>query len=85
MILAALFVTPAWVPFLNPITLPPGGRLWMFLPLALCVALVYRATRARTVRELPRPTIINFIQIVVGMILIAVGFYVLHAIVLWLS
>jgi hypothetical protein len=71
--------------FVHPIRLPPGGRLWMFLPLALCIAMVYRATRARNVRELPRPTIVNFIQIVIGMIVIAIAFYVFHAIVLWWS
>ncbi|MCH8807161.1 MAG: hypothetical protein IH986_13890 [Planctomycetes bacterium] len=75
----------AWVPFLNPIALPAGARLWMFLPLAFCIALVYRATRARTARELPWPTVINFVQIVVAMVLIAVGFYALHALVLWFS
>jgi hypothetical protein len=68
--------------FVNPFKLPAGARLWMFLPLALCIAVVYRGTRARTARELPRATLITFINIVVGMILIALAAYLVHAVVL---
>ena len=64
--------------FVNPLKLPPGARLWMLLPLVACVALVYRVTRARDVRHLPKPTIVTFLNIVVGMVLIAVGFYLVH-------
>lgn len=72
--LAALFV--------NPIKLPGGARLWTFLPLALSVAVVYRATRARSAAELPGPTIKNFLNIALAMAGIAVGFYILHEIAL---
>jgi hypothetical protein len=68
--LAALFVEP-WL-------LPPRARLWLFLPLALCIALVYQATRAETAAELPRRTSRTFINLVVGMVVIAAGFYVAH-------
>ena len=85
MIASALGALPAWIPFVNPIALPASVRLWMFLPLALCIAVVYRATRARTPRDLIRPTLITFVQIVLGMTLIAIGFFVLHRLVLWLS
>jgi hypothetical protein len=71
--------------FLHPLKLPAGARLWMFLPLAMCIAVVYRGTRARAARELPRATVITFIHIVVGMILIALAAYALHALVLWWS
>ena len=71
-----------WIPFVNPLPLPAGSRLWMFLPLAACVALVYRATRAKRARDLPKPTIRTFITIVVGMWLIAIGVYVVHECVL---
>ena len=74
--------TPLAALFIHPLKLFPGGRLWMFLPLALCVALVYRATRSRTPRELPLKTVVTFFQIVIGMSLIAVAFYGLHALVL---
>lgn len=64
-----------WIPFLNPVELPDGARLWMFLPLAACIAVVYRVTRARTAAELPRATVWTFVNIVVGMWAIALGAY----------
>ncbi len=64
--------------FVTPLKLPPGGRLWMLLPLVACVAMVYRVTRARRVGTMLRPTVMTFINIVVGMALIAVGFYLVH-------
>ena len=67
-----------WV-FVNPLKLPAGARLWMLLPLVACVAVVYRATRARQVREMPRSTVFTFLNIVVGMALIAIAFYLAHA------
>jgi hypothetical protein len=72
----------AWIPFVHPLLLPPGGRLWMFLPLALCVAVTYRATRAQTDAELPRATLVTFVNIVVGMWLIALAAYAVHELVL---
>lgn len=75
----------AWIPFIHPMTLPAGARLWLFLPLAACVALVYRATRAQDVKELPRATIKTFINIVVGMVLIALAAYAIHALVLYFT
>ncbi len=64
--------------FVHPLELPTGARLWMLLPLVACVAVVYRATRARTARELPRATLVTFVQIVVGMVAIAAAFYAAH-------
>jgi len=64
--------------FVNPIHLPTGARLWMLLPLVACVAAVYRATRSRDAREIPRAALFTFISIVVAMVLIAAAFYVLH-------
>ncbi len=74
MISAAL----GWIPFIHPLDLPSGARLWMFLPLAACVALVYRATRAKSVRELPRATVFTLLNIVVGMWLLALAAFVVH-------
>lgn len=75
----------AWTPFVNPIPLPAGWRLWFFLPLAACVALVYRGTRARSARELPRGATIAFMNIVVGMVVIAIVAYVIHLAALQMS
>jgi len=79
---ALLAACLAWIPFIHPLKLPPGARLWMFLPLAACIAVVYRATRARSARELPRATAKTFANIVVGMCLIAAAAYGLHEAVL---
>lgn len=65
--------------FIHPLPFPAGARLWMLLPLVACVATVYRATRARDVAHMPRATVITFFQIVVGMALIALTFYLVHA------
>ncbi|MGD8451247.1 MAG: hypothetical protein PVJ57_05460 [Phycisphaerae bacterium] len=75
---AALLSLLAWIPFVHPLKLPPGARLWMVLPLVLCVAVVYRATRARSVRDLPKATVWTFVNIIVGMVAIAVAFYLVH-------
>ncbi|HMQ16144.1 MAG TPA: hypothetical protein PKC49_09240 [Phycisphaerae bacterium] len=71
--------------FVVPIDLPSWLRLWMFLPLAACIAVVYRATRARSVAEMPLATVLTFVNIVLGMVAIAVAAYAVHALVLWLS
>lgn len=75
--MSASFSILAWL-FINPLPFPAGARLWMLLPLVACIALVYRATRARNVRELPWSTVRTFLSIVIGMVLIAAGFYALH-------
>lgn len=76
--MSAAVLLLGWL-FVNPLPLPAAARLWMLLPLVACVATVYRATRARSVRELPRATLVTFVQIVVGMTLIAAAFYLVHA------
>jgi hypothetical protein len=70
--------------FVRPLDLPYAARLWMFFPLVLCIAAVYRATRARSATELLRPTLITFMNIVVGMCLIALAAYLVHQFVLWM-
>ncbi len=67
--------------FLNPVKLPHGWHLWMLFPLVGCVAVVYRATRARSPAEMPRATVITFVSIIVGMFAIAVAFYAAHRLV----
>lgn len=68
-----------WIPFIYPINaIPPSARLWMFFPLAAAVATVYRATRANAVEDLPARTVRTFVNIVIGMWLIALAAYLLH-------
>lgn len=61
--------------FVRPLPFPSWARLWMLLPLVACVAVVYRATRVRHAGQIPRGALISFTQIVVGMVLIALAFY----------
>ncbi len=68
----------AWIPFIHPLKLPAGARLWMFLPLVLCIALVYRATRATSLARIVPGTLITFVNITVGMVAIALAFYLAH-------
>lgn len=67
----------AWL-FAQPLDLPAGARFWMLFPLVACVAVVYRATRARDLRGMPRATVFTFLSIVLGMAAIAVAFYLAH-------
>lgn len=75
----------AWIPFIHPMKLPEGGRLWMFLPLALAVTVVYRATRAVDMTGFWRGVAITFVNIVVGMCAIALAAYGVHRAVLYFT
>ena len=75
----------AWVPFVHPTGLPPELRLWFFLPLALCVALVYRVVRGIEGEPFVRRTAVTFANIVVGMVAIALAAWGLHQVVLRLG
>ncbi len=76
---------PAWILFVHPTGLPPELRLWLFLPLALCVALVYRVVRGIEGEPLFRRTAVTFANIVVGMVAIALGAWGLHQLVVRLG
>lgn len=76
-----MLMSPLGWLFINPLPFDPMLRLWMLLPLVACVAVVYRATRARTVTGMLRPTFFTFANIVVGMVLIAAAFYGVNMIV----
>ena len=56
--------------------------MWMFLPLVLCIAVVYRATRARSLDKMPRATLFTFVNISVGMVAIAAAFYLVNQVAL---
>ena len=68
--------------FLEPLNLPPKARLWLFFPLVLCIAVVYRASRARTAAELPWPVLRIFFNTSAAMVALAAGFFILHQIVI---
>ena len=64
--------------FVHPLKLPPGGRLFLFFPLALCIAIVYRVTRAERVGDLPWPSFKNFLGIVLARWALALAFFAAH-------
>ncbi|MEX0774296.1 MAG: hypothetical protein WD042_01140 [Phycisphaeraceae bacterium] len=68
-------LTLAWQPFFEPLTL---GHAWLFLiiPMALAIAVVYKAIRLDDLSLLPRKALVMAGQIVVCM--------ALGAVVLWL-
>lgn len=74
----------AWL-FVTPLDLPDKARLFMFFPLAAAIAVVYRATRAKRVEDLPRATVITFLNICLGMFAIAISAYLLHRLMMWMT
>lgn len=76
--LFAMLLGPATL-ILDPIPYD-SHRLWMFLPLALAIAVVYKATRVRHVRQLPIAAVILWLTIIVAML----GVYVAMAVIAWI-
>lgn len=62
--LAALFVD--WIPITG------AGRLGMLLPLALSVSIVYRTIRCERLAAIPAASLVLWVMIVAGMMLIGV-------------
>ena len=73
--LAALL---AWTPFLNPIDVTPY-RMWLMLPLAFAVAVVYKAIKLPDLSHLPRQAAVLFAQIVAFMVLALLALWLLSA------
>ena len=67
----------AWTPFIQPA--PAVDRWWWLLviPMALGVALAYKATRSADVAQLPRDVLRMTVQIVLAMVGIALFLYLL--------
>ncbi|MFP4140341.1 MAG: hypothetical protein ACOCZU_08595 [Planctomycetota bacterium] len=61
-------MTLAWSLFTHPMTLSSDMVMWLVLPLALSVAVIYKAIRVRRVAELPRQVAILMVQMVGGLI-----------------
>ncbi len=61
-LLAALFID--WIPITG------AGRLGMLLPLALSVSIVYRTIRCERLAAIPLASLVLWITIVAGMMLI---------------
>ena len=66
----------AWVPLLEPIEITPW-RLWLLLPLALAISVVYKAIKTRDHAAVPRQSGVLFAQIVAFMLLAMLGLWLL--------
>jgi hypothetical protein len=61
-------MTLAWSLFTHPMALSSDTVMWLVLPLALSVAVIYKAIRVRRVAELPRQVAILMVQMVGGLL-----------------
>jgi hypothetical protein len=66
--------------FVSGIDLTGTQRLFLMLPLCLCVAVVYKTTRCDTLREVPRAALVLWVTIVVGMYAVGFGLWALFTI-----
>ncbi len=66
--------TLAWTPFLDPL---PAHSWWLLLivPLVFGVSFAYKAVRVPELADLPRATAVMFAQVLGGIILVAIGMY----------
>ena len=62
----------AWTLFVHPIVLNGRLRLFMLVPLVLCVAIVYKTIRCRNVREIPLASLVLCGTIILGMFSVGV-------------
>ena len=60
--------------FLKPITYE-SSRLWMLIPLALAISIVYKTTRLQNLRTVPMASFLLWIVIVGAMFLVGVLLY----------
>lgn len=72
----------AWTPFLEPL---PGAQHWwwvLVLPMALGVALSYKAIRTRELAHYPREVVAMTLQIVAAVVGIAIGLHLVVVVLL---
>jgi hypothetical protein len=68
----------AWTIFLNPIHLHHGAALWLVIPLCASVAVVYKALRVPSIRELPRAAAGLLLYMVGGLAVLGAALWALH-------
>lgn len=72
----------AWTPFLEPL---PGAQHWwwvLVLPMALGVALSYKAIRTKELARYPREVVAMTLQIVAAVVGIAIGLHLVVVVLL---
>jgi hypothetical protein len=68
---------PILVFFTTAIELTGSQHLILMLPLCLSIAIVYKTTRCRNLREVPAAALILWITIVIGMYAVGISLWVL--------
>ncbi len=74
---ASLAQVLAWTPLLQP---APGAEHWWWMlvvPMAVGIAMSYKAIRTKDLRDWPRDVLRMSVQVLVAVVGIAVGLYLL--------
>ncbi len=66
--------------FTTGIVLTGPQRLLLMLPLCLAIAVVYKTTRCRDLREVPAAALVLWVTIVLGMSLVGVALWAMYRI-----
>lgn len=64
--------------FLTPVILSKMQQMLLLLPLCLTVAVVYKTTKCKEVREIPLASIVSFVSIVVGMYAVGISLLLVY-------
>ncbi len=69
----------AFRPFIDPIPLVSWQKLAMLLPLCLAIAIVYKTTKCRELRDVPVASLVLWVTILVGMFAVGIGLLVAYS------
>ena len=69
----------AFKPFIDPIPLVSWQKLAMLLPLCLAIAIVYKTTKCRELRDVPVASLVLWVTILVGMFAVGIGLLVAYS------
>ena len=68
----------AFKPFIDPIPIVSWQKLAMVLPLCLAIAIVYKTTKCRELRDVPVASLVLWVTILVGMFAVGIGLLVAY-------
>ena len=68
----------AFMPFIDPIPIVSWQKLAMLLPLCLAIAIVYKTTKCRELRDVPVASLVLWVTILVGMFAVGIGLLVAY-------
>ena len=69
----------AFRPFIDPIPIVSWQKLAMLLPLCLAIAIVYKTTKCRELRDVPVASLVLWVTILVGMFAVGIGLLVAYS------